>query len=125
MATNADIVKLLEGIANGEGIQGIRSDIKILKEKVDNLSRDVKEIKDEGFHDDESLRSRLGVLERSVQNIKEYELSFIKDELQKIREKFDQKVRYRNTLATKVIGAVLVAVALYLLAQGFGITATG
>ena len=120
MATNAQLLSILEKIQNGEGIQGIRSDIKILKEKVVALSEDVKEIKDEGFHDDESLKSRLVLLEKSVENIKQYEIIPIKD---KLTGYFDQKANNRNTLYIRVIGAVLGAIALYILAQVFGISA--
>lgn len=122
MATNKDIIAAIESLPkeflNGKGIEVVRADIRLLKEKVDILSEDVKGIKDAGFHDDESLKARLVLLEKSVENIKQYELVPIREKLESY---FEQKANNRNTLYIRVIGAVLVAVAVYILAEVFGI----
>ena len=114
MATNSEILKLLETIANGSGIQGIRSDIQGLKEDMGEVKTELKEIKDHGFSSEDSLRSRLVLAEKSIENIKLYELTPIK-------EKLSQRAKIKTTIEVKVIGAVVVLLLFWMIGKSFGI----
>ena len=121
MATNREILDAIEEIANGQGIAGIRADIKSLNEKIANLSEDVTEIKSElaevkehVFVREDSLRSRIKALETSVDNIKKYEID-------EIREILNSKKKRKYGIIDGVVGGGLLIIVGYILTKVFGI----
>lgn len=113
MASIKEVYSLLEKLANGEGIAGIKSNLDSLNEKYTQLSKDVeeikkdyKEIKEHGFANEDSLRNRIAKLEVSVENIKKYEID-------EIREILDKQANNRTKVILNVIGGVILLLAGY------------
>lgn len=111
MATNKEIIALLEKMANGDGIAGIKSEIESLNDKVQKIIDDLDEVKQHTFNNENSLRNRITTLERSVENIKQYELDRINDKL-KVNQSNKNKIFIQSvviviTLAVGYIASTL------------------
>ena len=113
MATVKQVYELLEKMANGDGLVGIKNNLELLNDKFETISKDVEEIKQEGFHGQESLRTKLTLLKKSVDNIKTYEIA-------ELKRKFETNSQNKNKIYLQVVGGFILLVVGYVFSTLIG-----